>query len=62
MLGINFLNLRNSSSNSLLKMTNTADFFNLISLELKREIRSDYELKSVFFKLFQIQVRLIMDI
>ena len=50
MLGINFLNLKNSASNSLLKVINKSDAFNLISYELKREIRSDYELKKCFFQ------------
>lgn len=50
MLGIDFLNLKNSSSNALLKVINKADAFNLISYELKREIKSDYELKKCFFQ------------
>ncbi len=50
MLGINFLNLKNQASNSLLKVINKSDAFNLISYELKREIKSDYELKKCFFQ------------
>jgi hypothetical protein len=50
MMGINFLNLKNKSSNSLLKVINKADAFNLISYEIKREIKSDYELKKCFFQ------------
>lgn len=50
MLGISFLNLKNSASNSLLKVINKSDAFNLISYELKREIKSDYELKKFFFQ------------
>jgi len=50
MIGINFLNLKNQSSNALLKVINKADAFNLISYELKREIKSDYELKKCFFQ------------
>lgn len=50
MLGIHFLNLKNSASNSLLKVINKSDAFNLISYELKREIKSDYELKKCFFQ------------
>lgn len=50
MIGINFLNLKNKSSNSLLKVINKADAFNLISYEVKREIKSDYELKKCFFQ------------
>lgn len=50
MLGINFLNLKNPRSNALLKFVNNADAFNLTSYELKREIKSDYELKKCFFQ------------
>lgn len=50
MIGINFLNLKNKSSNALLKVINKADAFKLISYELKREIKSDYELKKCFFQ------------
>lgn len=50
MIGINFLNLKNKSSNALLKVINKADAFDLISYELKREIKSDYELKKCFFQ------------
>lgn len=50
MLGIDFLNLKNSTSNALLKVINKADAFNLISYELKREIKSDHELKKCFFQ------------
>ena len=50
MIGINFLSLKNSSSNALLKITNKTDSFSLISYELKREIKSDYELKKCFFQ------------
>lgn len=50
MLGIEFLSLKNFASNSLLKVINKSDAFNLISYELKREIKSDYELKKCFFQ------------
>ena len=50
MIGVNFLNLKNKSSNSLMKVINQFDAFNLISYELKREIKSDYELKKCFFQ------------
>ncbi|BAX79060.1 HTH domain-containing protein [Labilibaculum antarcticum] len=50
MIGINFLNLQNKSSNALLKVINKADAFDLISYELKKEIKSDYELKQCFFQ------------
>ena len=44
------LKLKNKSSNSLMKVINQSDAFNLISYELKREIKSDYELKKCFFQ------------
>lgn len=50
MIGINFLNLQNKSSNALMKVINKADAFDLISFELKKEIKSDYELKQYFFQ------------
>lgn len=50
MIGIDFLNLKNKKSNALLKVINKADAFNLISYEVKREIKSDYELKKCFFQ------------
>lgn len=50
MIGITFLNLKNKSSNALLKVINKSDAFQLISYELKREIKSDYELKKCFFQ------------
>lgn len=50
MVGINFLNFKNKSSNALLKVINKSDAFNLISYEIKREIKSDYELKKCFFQ------------
>lgn len=50
MIGINFLNLKNPVSNALLKVINKGDAFDLISYELKREIKSDYELKKCFFQ------------
>lgn len=50
MIGINFLNLKNKSSNALMKVINKADAFDLISYEIKREIKSDYELKKCFFQ------------
>ena len=50
MIGINFLNLKNKSSNSLMKVINKSDAFDLISYEIKKEIKSDYELKKCFFQ------------
>lgn len=50
MIGINFLNLKNKSSNALMKVINKSDAFNLISYEIKKEIKSDYDLKKCFFQ------------
>jgi len=50
MIGIKFLNLKNKSSQSLMKMINKADAFELVSYELKKEIKSDYELKKTYFQ------------
>ncbi len=50
MIGINFLNLKNRASNSLMKIINKADSFDLVSYELKREVKTDYELKQSFFQ------------
>lgn len=50
MIGVNFLNLENKSSHSLMKLTNKSDSFSLVSYEIKKEIKSDYELKKCFFQ------------
>ena len=50
MIGIKFLNLKNKASQSLMKIINKADAFELVSYELKREIKSDYELKKTYFQ------------
>ncbi|WP_179019901.1 HTH domain-containing protein [Winogradskyella forsetii] len=50
MIGINFLNLKNKSSQALMKVINKADAFDITSYEIKREIKSDYELKKCFFQ------------
>ena len=50
MIGINFLNLKNKSSQALMKVINKADAFDITSYELKREIKSDYELKKCYFQ------------
>lgn len=50
MIGIHFLHLKNKSSNALLRVINKADAFDLTSYELKRAIKSDYELKKCFFQ------------
>jgi len=50
MIGIKFLNLKNKSSQALLKEINKADAFELISYEIKRDIKSDYDLKKCYFQ------------
>ena len=50
MIGIKFLNLKNKSSQSLMKMINKSDAFELVSYELKKEIKSDYDLKKTYFQ------------
>jgi hypothetical protein len=50
MIGIKFMNLKNKASQSLMKIINKADAFELVSYELKREIKSDYELKKTYFQ------------
>ncbi len=50
MIGIKFLNLKNRSSQALLKVINKADAFELISYEIKRDIKSDYDLKKCYFQ------------
>lgn len=49
-IGVDFLNLKNKSSNALMKLINKADAFDLTSYEIKREIKSDYDLKKYFFQ------------
>lgn len=50
MIGINFLKLQNKSSQALINIINKTDAFDLTSYEIKREIKSDYELKKCFFQ------------
>ena len=50
MIGIKFLNLKNKSSQALMKIINKSEAFELISYELKREIKSDYDLKKTYFQ------------
>lgn len=50
MIGIDFLQLKDKGSNSLLKAINKSDMFNLISYELKKEIKTDYDLKECYFQ------------
>ncbi len=50
MIGIRFLNLKNKSSQALMKVINKSDAFELVSYELKREIKSDHDLKRTYFQ------------
>ncbi len=50
MIGIKFLNLKNKSSQALMKTINKSEAFEIISYELKREIKSDYDLKKTYFQ------------
>lgn len=50
MVGIEFLDLKNPKSNALLKLVHPDNAFDLISFEIKREIKTDYELKKCFFQ------------
>jgi uncharacterized protein len=61
-VGIKFLQLQTNASQTFLKAINRVDTFKISSYEVKKEINSDYELKSLFFKLFQIPAGQTMDI
>jgi len=61
MVGIRFLNLQTKVSQTFLKAINRVDTFKISSFEIKKEINSDYELKSSFSRLYQIQAGPIMD-
>ena len=50
MVGVEFLNLQNKASQSLLNAVKRTDSFKLASYEIKKEINSDYELKKCFFQ------------
>jgi len=50
MVGVNFSNLKNKNAKALLKATNQADVYQIISYELKKEINNDYELKKCYFQ------------
>ena len=50
MVGVQYLQLKNRSSQDLLKVVNRADTFKFYSYELKREINSDYDLKKYYFQ------------
>lgn len=52
MIGVQFLALRNKTSQNLLKTVNRNNSFNLYSYEIKKEITSDSDLKKKFFQAF----------
>lgn len=49
-VGIDFLHLKSSANQALMKVTNNLDTFKITSYELKREINTDYELKKSYFQ------------
>jgi hypothetical protein len=50
MIGIEFLNLTSKVNKSFMKVLNKADTFKLTSYEIKKEIKTDYELKKCYFQ------------
>lgn len=50
MIGIRFLPLHTKTSQSLMKAINQRGLFELMAYELKKEIKTDYELKKSFFQ------------
>jgi len=50
MIGIRFLTLHTRTSQSLMKAINQRGTFELMAYELKKEIKTDYELKKCFFQ------------
>ena len=49
-VGVEFINLKSKVSSKFLKTIDKNKFFNLYSYELKREIKTDYELKEAYFQ------------
>ena len=49
-VGVEFINLKSKVSSKFLKTIDKNKFFNLYSFELKREIKTDYELKEAYFQ------------
>jgi len=49
-IGVQLINLQNSSSKKFLKAINKKETFKLYSYELKKEIGNDYELKKAYFQ------------
>lgn len=50
MIGIRFLNLHTQTSLAFLKAINKLSIFELMAYEIKKEIKTDYELKKCFFQ------------
>jgi hypothetical protein len=50
MIGIRFLNLHTQASLAFLKAINRLGTFELMAYEIKKEIKTDYELKKCFFQ------------
>lgn len=50
MIGIRFLTLHTKTSQSLMKAINQRGTFELMAYEIKKEIKTDYELKKCFFQ------------
>ncbi len=49
-VGVKFLELKSKEANRLLKVINKKESFKLYSYELKKELKSDYDLKESFFQ------------
>lgn len=49
-VGVEFLKLKNETSQNFLKSINRLDTFKISSYEIKREVRTDSELKEAFFQ------------
>ena len=49
-IAVDFLHLKTEVTQQLIKTLNTTDSFKLISYELKKEIKSDHELKKSYFQ------------
>ncbi len=49
-VGVEFIKLKSKISSKFLKTIDKNKFFNLYSFELKREIKTDYELKEAYFQ------------
>lgn len=50
MIGIDFLKLHSKANEKFMKILNTSDTFKLSSYEIKKEIKTDYELKKYYFQ------------